>query len=88
MFFRREWSYDLLMQNTSRRDLLKMAGLVAIGAGAARAQSSVADMKFTPTPDVRIGVIGVGGRGNALITNFSAVPGVQIRALCDAGPPR
>jgi predicted dehydrogenase len=71
------------MQNASRRDLLKMAGLAAIGAGAVRAQSSVADLKFTSTPDVRIGVIGVGGRGNALITNFSSVPGAQIRALCD-----
>jgi predicted dehydrogenase len=60
-----------------------MAGLAAVGAGAARAQSSVADMKFAPTPNVRIGVIGVGGRGNSLIDNFSAVPGVRIRALCD-----
>lgn len=71
------------MQNTSRRDLLKAAGLAALGAAAGRAQSSVADMKFTPTDNVRIGVIGVGGRGNALITNFSAVPGAEIRALCD-----
>jgi hypothetical protein len=28
-------------------------------------------------------VIGVGARGNALIDNFSAIPGVRITALCD-----
>ena len=78
-----QWRYDLLMQSPSRRDLLKLTGLAAISAATARAQSSVADMKFAPTPNVRIGVIGVGGRGNSLIDNFSAVPGVQIRALCD-----
>jgi len=71
------------MDNSSRRDILKLAGLAAIGAGAVRAQSSVADMKFEPKATVRLGVIGVGGRGNSLIDNFSAVQGVQIGALCD-----
>jgi len=69
--------------DSSRRDLLKLAGLAAIGAGAARAQSSMADIKFEPKAAVRIGVIGVGGRGNSLIDNFVAVGGVSIGALCD-----
>ncbi|MBS1859321.1 MAG: Gfo/Idh/MocA family oxidoreductase, partial [Acidobacteria bacterium] len=71
------------MSDTSRRDLLKLAGLAAIGAGAARAQSSMADTKFEPKEKVRLGVIGVGGRGNSLIDNFSAVQNVEIGALCD-----
>jgi hypothetical protein len=40
-------------------------------------------MKFDAKPSVRIGVIGVGGRGNSLIDNFSAVEGVSVGALCD-----
>jgi hypothetical protein len=74
------------MDNFSRRDLLKVAGLASLGAGLAQSQSaakSVADLKFTPREKVRIGVIGTGGRGNSLVDNFSVVPGVQIAALCD-----
>jgi glycosyl hydrolase family 109/GFO/IDH/MocA oxidoreductase family protein len=74
------------MDNFSRRDLLKVAGLASLGAGLARSQSaakSVADLKFTPREKVRIGVIGTGGRGNSLVDNFSVVPGAQITALCD-----
>ena len=75
------------MDNSSRRDLLKLAGMASLGAGLARAQSaggkSVADMPFQPKETIRIGVIGTGGRGNSLVDNFSVVPGVQIAALCD-----
>ncbi len=71
------------MNCSSRRDILKLAGLAALGTGAARAQSSMADVKFEAKATVRLGVIGVGGRGNSLIDNFSAVPGVEIGALCD-----
>ena len=71
------------MQST-RRDLLKVAGLAA--AGLARGQESVktvAEMRFEPKEAVRLGVIGTGGRGSSLVENFSAVPGVAITALCD-----
>jgi hypothetical protein len=74
------------MDNSSRRDLLKLAGLASLGA-LARAQStggkSMADVPFQPKDSIRIGVIGTGGRGNSLVDNFSVVPGVQITALCD-----
>ena len=69
--------------DSSRRDILKLAGLAAIGARAARAQAGMADVRFEPKAAVRIGVIGVGGRGNSLIDNFVAVQGVSIGALCD-----
>lgn len=74
------------MNQSSRRDLLKLAGLASFSAGLAQSQSggkSVADLKFEPREKVRIGVIGTGGRGNSLVDNFSVVPGAQITALCD-----
>ena len=74
------------MDNTSRRDLLKLASLAAVGAGMARSQGatkSMADVPFKPSETVRLGVIGIGGRGGSLIDNFTAVKGVQITALCD-----
>ena len=75
------------MDNTSRRDLLRLAGLASLGAGLARTQAvggnSMADVPFKPQETIRIGVIGTGGRGNSLVDNFSAVPGVRITALCD-----
>jgi len=75
------------MDNSSRRDLLKLAGLASLGASLSRSQTpggkSVADMPFKPQETIRLGVIGTGGRGNSLVDNFSAVPGVRITALCD-----
>ena len=74
------------MDNTTRRDLLKLASLAGISAGIARSQASnksMSDVPFKPKETIRIGVIGTGGRGGSLIENFSAVQGVQITALCD-----
>jgi predicted dehydrogenase len=36
-----------------------------------------------PVETVRLGVIGVGGRGTGLLETALAVPGVEVRALCD-----
>src|ERR1035441_4975104 len=75
------------MDNTSRRDLLKLAGLASLGASLGRTQASggksMADVPFQPKETIRIGVIGTGGRGNSLVDNFSEVPGVRLTALCD-----
>jgi predicted dehydrogenase len=80
-------------RNASRRDMLRFASLTAAGLGLAQAQpqrragaGSVFDMKFEARDTVRIGFIGVGGRGNSLIDNFSAIPQVQVKALCDLVP--
>ena len=40
-------------------------------------------MKFEAKDTVRLGVIGIGGRGNSLIENFSAIPQVRVTAICD-----
>ncbi len=73
--------------NTSRRDLLRMAHAGGCrrdpGGGRSAASEAWRDLKFEPRDTVRIGFIGTGGRGNSLIENFSAMPEVQITALCD-----
>jgi len=77
----------------SRRGLLRLASLASVGMGlseaapepqaAKPADRSVLGMKFEAKEKVRLGVIGTGGRGNNLIDNFSAMPEVQVTALCD-----
>jgi predicted dehydrogenase len=70
----------------TRRDLLKLAGAAFAAQVPLRAQAagkSMADARFTPKENIRIGVIGTGGRGTGLVDNFSSVPGVTITALCD-----
>src|SRR5215470_13897504 len=79
------------MNDSSRSDLLRLASLATFGIGltdAAPQQQaptarSVAGMEFEKKDDGRIGVIGVGGRGNSLIDNFTAMREVQVSALCD-----
>jgi len=79
----------------SRRDLLRLASLASLAAGTASgaedaappqsgpAAASMSGVPFEARPQVRLGVIGTGGRGNALIDNFAAMPEVRIAALCD-----
>jgi hypothetical protein len=64
---------------------MKLAGVALVAQAPLRAQTakSMADAPFTPKENVRIGVIGTGGRGTELVNNFSSVPGVTITALCD-----
>jgi len=66
------------MPNPTRRQFIKTA---AIGAGA---------LAFSPTAkvlgqnnQVRIAVIGVGGRGSGLLGSFRGIDGVTIAGLCD-----
>jgi predicted dehydrogenase len=77
----------------SRRDWLRLASLAPLAAGltteladAAPQPRTVSGMPFEAKSSVRIGVIGVGGRGNSLIDNFAAMPEVEITALCDTVP--
>jgi hypothetical protein len=80
----------------SRREVLRStATVVGLGSAAACAHGplppgarheSVADLRFAATPQVRLGVIGVGGRGEFLLQLFLAVEGVKVRAICDIVP--
>ena len=82
----------------SRRQLFK-TGVGLIGAGLAigeksafafeqpaapaAANESMIGMKFEPRDLVRIGVVGLGGRGTSMLSNFLVIQHVQVNALCD-----
>ena len=71
---------------TTRRDLLRMASLAGLASAASAQTPSATSMygvKFDARPKVRIGIVGVGGRGSSLLQNFAAVENVEIPALCD-----
>jgi predicted dehydrogenase len=65
----------------TRRRLLASAALVGTAALPARSR--------TASPrELRLGVIGVGSRGQELVRQFQRVPGVKVLAACDVYPPR
>lgn len=78
-----------MSEKMNRRDVLRMASLAsaAVIAGKAAPQQpagkTVSGMRFEAKETVRLGLIGVGGRGSSLLGEFSAVPQVQVNALCD-----
>jgi len=82
---------------TEKRSGLTRRQVLAAGAGAAAvpafvsAQSAPASLLAAPKiPNVRIGLVGVGGMGTVHVRNLLAVhrasPGVEIRAVCDIRP--
>lgn len=54
----------------------------------AQQQSSMIGVPFDPYDEVRVGIIGLGNRGLGMTTQFNAVPGVRVTALCDVRPER
>ncbi len=68
------------MSSFTRRHFIKTAALATAGAAlSARAWSQVAGANG----DIRIGIVGLNGKGRDHFRFFSAVPGVRIVALCD-----
>lgn len=73
----------------SRRTILRVATLASFTSGfddlAAEPHTaeSVEAMKFEAKETVRLGFVGLGGRGTSLLTHFLTVPGVRVTALCD-----
>lgn len=59
-----------------RRDFLKKAGLLV-------ASSALPFSSFSNDYPVRIGFVGVGGRGMGMLNVALSIPGVQIVAVCD-----
>jgi predicted dehydrogenase len=83
----------------SRRELLKAAAVTGVlgsrSAGAAPsapapaqapAGDSVMDMKFERHDVVRLGIVGVGGRGTSLLRELIDVEGARVVAVCDLVP--
>ena len=86
--------------NISRRNFMKRS--VAGGAGLLVANDILSSglnaeakkggagtmmgVPFEPRERVRLGIIGVGGRGNSLLKDLLAVENVEIKAICDLVP--
>ena len=69
------------MSQLNRRDFLKTT--TAAGAAAVALTPGFAPAKTGANDTIRIGVIGVGGRGKAHIDGFDALPGVEVVAMAD-----
>jgi predicted dehydrogenase len=54
-----------------------------VGTAAMAAAASVRGLAASPSDRVRIGVIGCGGRGQNHVDGWSALPNVEVVALCD-----
>lgn len=68
---------------TTRRDFLKTSATAAV-AGFGLAASPSIMRGQSPNQDLRVAVIGTGGRGGKHITGFAEAKGAQLVALCDA----
>jgi len=77
-----------------RRDLLKSAATVSVAgvigatveptvAPAATAAETMMGVPFEKRAVVRVGFIGLGGRGSGVIMDLANIPGVEIKAVCD-----
>ena len=75
----------------SRRAFLAGAGMAMV---AAMAEDGAQSLKVTgggsmsgfaapPIKKVRVGVVGIGGRGSYAVHRLCTVPGIQVTALCD-----
>lgn len=66
-----------------RREFLQAAGgLAAVGAGVSQGVA-LQEKPAAPTERIGVGVMGLRGRGGALLTAFAAMPDVEVRYVCD-----
>ncbi len=65
----------------NRRQFLNQ--IAAVGAGASLAAAAVPESTAKPMDKVRIGFVGVGGRGRGDLRNLLKCEGVEVRAICD-----
>ncbi|MBN1419470.1 MAG: Gfo/Idh/MocA family oxidoreductase [Planctomycetes bacterium] len=68
------------MAGVNRREFLGATGALLAGSVLGRGAAAA------PSETVRVGFIGVGGRGTTLLRNILNVPGVAVRAICDIDP--
>lgn len=76
------------MARLSRRSFLRQSGLAALGAGvlAPRFAASALAQPVGANGDLRLGLIGLNGKGAAHLKNVLQMPGVRVSALCDVDP--
>ena len=89
-----------MSQHQNRRDFLRMGmvgGLLATAGLSAGAQQETGYLRLTEAPPeipmkpmavVRVGFVGVGGRGTGLLHTILNVPDVKVTAVCDIIPER
>jgi predicted dehydrogenase len=86
---------DISRRNFVKRTVMGSAGLLVAAdilssnLGAQTPNSGHATMMGVPfeaKEHVRLGIIGVGGRGSSLLENLLAVENVQVKAICDLVP--
>jgi len=78
------------------RDFCDRRGFVKIGAAAGMAwalgrqglAAKIADVETRPMDRVRIGLVGIGNRGTALLGILLDLEGVEVKAVCDLIPER
>src|SRR5688500_15419108 len=70
----------------SRRQITRRRFLSTTTAsiGAATILSSIPRRVLGANDDLRVAVVGFGGRGSEHINAFSSIPGCRVTALCDA----
>lgn len=72
------------MENYSRRDFLKLAGLA--GGGLMMASSSLKAQeakKVSPSNEINLALVGIGAEGEVLLNSLLQIPGIRFRAVCD-----
>lgn len=74
----------VIMKNISRRQFVKGSLAATAGLGIASSFASTAHAAIRgANEDIRIAVIGLGGKGSAHVNDFRKLKGVRIVALCD-----
>jgi predicted dehydrogenase len=69
-------------RDVTRRELLQST----LGAAAGLALSGTASAQPKKLDSLRVGIVGVGGRGTGHVRNLVKIPGVQLKATCDIVP--
>ena len=81
----------------NRREFLKGTAWMGAMAAASGCQlnrlgfgegGQMQNFRFRPLKRVRVGFVGIGGRGTAAVNRVANIPGVEIVALCDKKPER
>jgi hypothetical protein len=73
--------------NTSRRDLFRFVSAASLAMAAPAAENkTMVGVPFTAKSNVRLGFIGLGGRGTGQMRNFAAANDVEVTAICDVVP--
>ncbi len=66
-----------------RRELLTGVAGLGVAGSAGAAVNTMKGVPFERHEKVRIGFVGVGGRGSGLLNDLLSIPGVEVKAICD-----